>query len=132
MGCAVSAARDKEAVERSKNIDRALRADGERAASEVKLLLLGEYLAKAMKSVYPKRVSYYNGAGHDCFCGFPSFQSQEAIGPLVAQFTYAQFISTYRERRSSIHRHDHKLNLKSDRPEDDMYICGLDMHDIQT
>lgn len=42
MGCAVSAARDKEAVERSKNIDRALRADGERAASEVKLLLLGE------------------------------------------------------------------------------------------
>ncbi|ETN64867.1 G protein alphai subunit 65A [Anopheles darlingi] len=38
MGCAVS--RDKEAIERSKNIDRALRADGERAASEVKLLLL--------------------------------------------------------------------------------------------
>lgn len=43
MGCAVSAARDKEAIERSKNIDRALRADGERAASEVKLLLLGTY-----------------------------------------------------------------------------------------
>lgn len=43
MGCAVSASRDKEAIERSKNIDRALRADGERAASEVKLLLLGEY-----------------------------------------------------------------------------------------
>lgn len=42
MGCAVS--KDKEAVERSKNIDRALRADGERAASEVKLLLLGTYL----------------------------------------------------------------------------------------
>lgn len=42
MGCAVSASRDKEAIERSKNIDRALRADGERAASEVKLLLLGE------------------------------------------------------------------------------------------
>lgn len=41
MGCAVS--KDKEAVERSKNIDRALRADGERAASEVKLLLLGEF-----------------------------------------------------------------------------------------
>lgn len=41
MGCAVSASRDKEAIERSKNIDRALRADGERAASEVKLLLLG-------------------------------------------------------------------------------------------
>lgn len=43
MGCAVSASRDKEAIERSKNIDRALRADGERAASEVKLLLLGMY-----------------------------------------------------------------------------------------
>lgn len=42
MGCAVS--KDKEAVERSKNIDRALRADGERAASEVKLLLLGKCL----------------------------------------------------------------------------------------
>jgi len=41
MGCAVSTARDKEAIERSKNIDRALRAEGERAASEVKLLLLG-------------------------------------------------------------------------------------------
>lgn len=41
MGCAVS--KDKEAVERSKNIDRALRADGERAASEVKLLLLGAF-----------------------------------------------------------------------------------------
>lgn len=44
MGCAVSTSRDKEAVERSKNIDRALRADGERAASEVKLLLLGMYI----------------------------------------------------------------------------------------
>lgn len=44
MGCAVSTARDKEAIERSKNIDRALRAEGERAASEVKLLLLGASL----------------------------------------------------------------------------------------
>jgi len=43
MGCAVSTARDKEAIERSKNIDRALRAEGERAASEVKLLLLGAF-----------------------------------------------------------------------------------------
>lgn len=46
MGCAVSASRDKEAIERSKNIDRALRADGERAASEVKLLLLGMFVHK--------------------------------------------------------------------------------------
>lgn len=42
MGCAVSTAADKEAAERSKKIDRDLRADGERQAREVKLLLLGE------------------------------------------------------------------------------------------
>lgn len=42
MGCAVSTTGDKEASERSKKIDRDLRADGERAANEVKLLLLGK------------------------------------------------------------------------------------------
>lgn len=41
MGCAVSTTGDKAAAARSKKIDRDLRADGERAASEVKLLLLG-------------------------------------------------------------------------------------------
>ena len=41
MGCAMGTAADKEAVERSKNIDKALRAAGEKAAKEVKLLLLG-------------------------------------------------------------------------------------------
>lgn len=41
MGCAVSSTVDKEAVEWSKKIDKDLRADGERAAREVKLLLLG-------------------------------------------------------------------------------------------
>lgn len=51
MGCAVSASRDKEATERSKNIDRELRAAGERAASEVKLLLLGMFTKK--KEVKP-------------------------------------------------------------------------------
>lgn len=35
-------AEDKAAVERSKMIDRNLREDGEKAAKEVKLLLLGE------------------------------------------------------------------------------------------
>uniref|UniRef100_K1Q3T7 Guanine nucleotide-binding protein G(I) subunit alpha n=1 Tax=Magallana gigas TaxID=29159 RepID=K1Q3T7_MAGGI len=39
MGCAVSAD-DKAAVERSKQIDKALRVDGEKASREVKLLLL--------------------------------------------------------------------------------------------
>ena len=41
MGCAVSSD-DKAAVERSKQIDKTLRADGEKAAREVKLLLLGK------------------------------------------------------------------------------------------
>ncbi len=40
MGCAISSG-EKEAVERSKKIDKDLRADGEKAAKEVKLLLLG-------------------------------------------------------------------------------------------
>ena len=42
MGCTLSA-EDKAAVERSKMIDKNLRADGERAAREVKLLLLGKW-----------------------------------------------------------------------------------------
>lgn len=41
MGCTISSG-EKEAVERSKKIDKSLRADGEKAAREVKLLLLGE------------------------------------------------------------------------------------------
>lgn len=41
MGCTLSA-EDKAAVERSKMIDRNLREDGEKAAREVKLLLLGK------------------------------------------------------------------------------------------
>lgn len=44
MGCAVSSEGDKAAVERSRKIDKDLRADGERASREVKLLLLGAYL----------------------------------------------------------------------------------------
>lgn len=42
MGCAMSTTGEKEAAERSKKIDKDLRADGERTASEVKLLLLGK------------------------------------------------------------------------------------------
>lgn len=41
MGC-VTSQEDKAAVERSKQIDKTLRIDGEKAAREVKLLLLGE------------------------------------------------------------------------------------------
>ena len=42
MGCTVSQ-EDKAAAERSKMIDKNLREDGEKAAREVKLLLLGEF-----------------------------------------------------------------------------------------
>lgn len=41
MGCVTSQV-DKEAAERSKQIDKSLRIDGEKAAREVKLLLLGK------------------------------------------------------------------------------------------
>ena len=41
MGCAASS-EDRQAQERSKQLDRMLRADGEKAAREVKLLLLGQ------------------------------------------------------------------------------------------
>ncbi|ERL94868.1 hypothetical protein D910_12141, partial [Dendroctonus ponderosae] len=58
MGCAVSTTGDKAAQARSKKIDRDLRADGERAAGEVKLLLLGagesgkSTIAKQMKIIH--------------------------------------------------------------------------------
>jgi hypothetical protein len=42
MGC-INSKNQKEAITRSKQIDRILRADGEKLTSEVKLLLLGEY-----------------------------------------------------------------------------------------
>jgi len=49
MGCAVSTTIEKEAAERSKKIDKDLRADGERAAREVKLLLLGKVHGMAVR-----------------------------------------------------------------------------------
>lgn len=42
MGNCISSKNQKDAITRSKNIDRILRADGEKLTSEVKLLLLGE------------------------------------------------------------------------------------------
>lgn len=62
MGCAVSAD-DKLAQERSKQIDKSLRADGEKAAREVKLLLLGagesgkSTIVKQMKIIHEKGYS---------------------------------------------------------------------------
>ncbi|XP_064633728.1 guanine nucleotide-binding protein G(i) subunit alpha [Lineus longissimus] len=62
MGCAVSTD-DKVAAERSKQIDKTLRADGEKAAREVKLLLLGagesgkSTIVKQMKIIHEKGYS---------------------------------------------------------------------------
>lgn len=62
MGCAVSAD-DKAAVERSKQIDKALRVDGEKASREVKLLLLGKFCS--IGSSRESRVSkFLNGCIH--------------------------------------------------------------------
>lgn len=60
MGCTLSA-EDKAAVERSKMIDRNLREDGEKAAKEVKLLLLGEGPGAELESWIPE--SPARGAG---------------------------------------------------------------------
>ncbi|XP_042905576.1 guanine nucleotide-binding protein G(i) subunit alpha [Parasteatoda tepidariorum] len=67
MGCAVSSAADKEAVERSKKIDKDLRADGERQAREVKLLLLGA--GESGKSTIVKQMKIIHESGYskeDC------------------------------------------------------------------
>lgn len=52
MGC-INSKNQKEAITRSKQIDRILRQDGERLTSEVKLLLLGafHYRANLIKAV---------------------------------------------------------------------------------
>ncbi|XP_054719448.1 guanine nucleotide-binding protein G(i) subunit alpha [Uloborus diversus] len=62
MGCAVSSVADKEAVERSKKIDKDLRADGERQAREVKLLLLGA--GESGKSTIVKQMKIIHEAGY--------------------------------------------------------------------
>ncbi|XP_074646783.1 guanine nucleotide-binding protein G(i) subunit alpha [Tubulanus polymorphus] len=62
MGCAVSS-EDRIAIERSKQIDKTLREDGEKAAREVKLLLLGagesgkSTIVKQMKIIHEKGYS---------------------------------------------------------------------------
>lgn len=58
MGCAVSTTGEKEAAERSKKIDKDLRADGERAASEVKLLLLGKCPPHWLPTVVPRLTNF--------------------------------------------------------------------------
>lgn len=62
MGCAVSTAVDKEAAARSKMIDKDLRADGERASKEVKLLLLGA--GESGKSTIVKQMKIIHETGY--------------------------------------------------------------------
>uniref|UniRef100_A0A672RLN4 Guanine nucleotide-binding protein G(i) subunit alpha-1 n=1 Tax=Sinocyclocheilus grahami TaxID=75366 RepID=A0A672RLN4_SINGR len=61
MGCTLST-EDKAAVERSKMIDRNLRDDGEKAAREVKLLLLGA--GESGKSTIVKQMKIIHEAGY--------------------------------------------------------------------
>lgn len=61
MGCAISSG-EKEAVERSKKIDKDLRADGEKAAREVKLLLLGA--GESGKSTIVKQMKIIHETGY--------------------------------------------------------------------
>ncbi|EDO49692.1 predicted protein [Nematostella vectensis] len=61
MGCTLSA-EDKAAAERSKMIDKNLRADGERAAREVKLLLLGA--GESGKSTIVKQMKIIHEHGY--------------------------------------------------------------------
>ncbi|OXU18059.1 hypothetical protein TSAR_000376 [Trichomalopsis sarcophagae] len=62
MGCASSSHIDKAAAERSKKIDKDLRADGERIANEVKLLLLGA--GESGKSTIVKQMKIIHETGY--------------------------------------------------------------------
>lgn len=64
MGCAVSS-EDRAAQERSKQIDRNLRADGEKAAREVKLLLLGAGESGKSTIVKQMKIIHENGYRKD-------------------------------------------------------------------
>ncbi|XP_011505328.1 PREDICTED: guanine nucleotide-binding protein G(i) subunit alpha-like [Ceratosolen solmsi marchali] len=62
MGCTASSNGDKAAIERSKKIDKDLRADGERIANEVKLLLLGA--GESGKSTIVKQMKIIHETGY--------------------------------------------------------------------
>ncbi|CAG0913827.1 unnamed protein product [Notodromas monacha] len=62
MGCAISSTVDKDAVERSKKIDKDLRAERDRATREVKLLLLGA--GESGKSTIVKQMKIIHETGY--------------------------------------------------------------------
>lgn len=99
MGCAVSAD-DKAAVERSKQIDKALRVDGEKASREVKLLLLGagesgkSTIVKQMKIIHEKGYSQEECLQYKPVVYSNTIQSMIAIiramGQLKLEFGYPE------------------------------------------
>jgi guanine nucleotide-binding protein G(i) subunit alpha len=62
MGCALSSVGDKEAIERSKAIDREIRAAGVAASRSVKLLLLGA--GESGKSTVVKQMRIIHESGY--------------------------------------------------------------------
>ncbi|KAF2354337.1 Guanine nucleotide binding protein (G-protein) alpha subunit [Trinorchestia longiramus] len=65
MGCAVSTTADREALERSKKIDKDLRMEGEKASREVKLLLLGAGESGKSTIVKQMRIIHETGYSQD-------------------------------------------------------------------
>ena len=72
MGCAVSTD-DKAASERSRQIDRNLRVDGDKQAREVKLLLLGLLLSQHFNIVIPSLLIDIITSIANCFFYYTSY-----------------------------------------------------------
>lgn len=87
MGCAVSTNGEKEAIERSKKIDKDLKADGERAAREVKLLLLGA--GESGKSTIVKQMKIIHETGY-------SIEECEQYRPVVYSNTIQSLMAIIR------------------------------------
>ncbi|KAL7298635.1 hypothetical protein TKK_0008401 [Trichogramma kaykai] len=87
MGCTASHHSDKAAVERSKKIDKSLRADGERIASEVKLLLLGA--GESGKSTIVKQMKIIHETGY-------SHEECEQFKPVVYSNTIQSLMTIIR------------------------------------
>lgn len=83
MGCAVSSD-DKVAQERSKAIDKSLRADGERASREVKLLLLGAGESGKSTVVKQMKIIHENGYSQEECLQYRPVVYSNAIQSMIA------------------------------------------------